>query len=156
MKVKPLKILGLYIFFCTHFSFISVQIKWKKFYKCVLKRFGSERCCLKSLKWLKLISSMIFDSITTLEFASCWTLFPGKQKQIPRGPQLIRQFLIGFGGLFSQQSTKSVHANTLCVAVYYFCYKSHLCVVILWRMSNHQWKMGMWRGRGKHWEMRSC
>lgn len=55
--------LGLYILFCTHFSFILAQIKWKKTYKCVLKRFESESCCLKSQIWLKpiLILSLILS-----------------------------------------------------------------------------------------------
>lgn len=77
---KASELLGLYVMFCTHFSLFSVQIKWKKFYKWVLKRSESESCGLKSQRWLKLISSLSLDSVTTVDFSSCQASLSGKQR----------------------------------------------------------------------------
>lgn len=49
---------------------------------------------------------------------------------MPLGPQLIRQFLVVLGGLVSRQSTQSVDANAVYVAVYYFCGKCPTCVLL--------------------------
>lgn len=82
--------------------------------------------------------------------------------KIPLGPQLIRQFLVALGGLVSRQSMQSVYANTVYVAVYYFCGKSHLYITVLWRMSKDKWRTGIGRrsaGKQAHgdiWEFTRC
>lgn len=64
--------------------------------------------------------------------------------KIPLGPRLIWQFRV-LGGLVSRQSAQLDDANTVHVAVYCFCGKSHLCIV-LWRMSKDKLRTGIGRG----------